>query len=644
MALSGPQSRESRAGAVASSPISQFRNPQRRSATARSAVIAMLALLALPAGASALVIHGGPFYAGSGGVTGTCSVAGNACLTAGATVSCTGLNPGAFENLYFGIRNDVFVNGVKEVGNAGPVAGTDQFKTGTASISYTGTTTVHNVLTGTNQAVNTKLLLTVTAGSAVVVTTGGTPANNTRGDIDRVFNVTSTSLTVKVNVFGALSPGSPTLGSCPTVFDPTHTTDVTDRDVSHVDLGFYFENFATPTVTNTRTATFTVTETPTHTETFTPTPTSTPTVTSTPTETQTATQTETATETPTATPTWTPRCGDAIVNAGEDCDEGGNNGLSTSCCSLTCTFRAGGQPCRPVGGPCDIAENCTGSSGSCPADLKSSASCRAAAGVCDVAESCDGFNDDCPADAKSTASCRASTDVCDPAESCDGVNNDCPADFVQPDNAACDDGVFCDGADTCQSGLCTHAGDPCIGSFCDEGSDSCLPSQCATSPAGGCRAALKSLLLIKNKTDNNKDKLVWKWLKGAPTTQPEFGDPTTTAAYSLCIYAGTAESLVATIDVPPSGTKWTAVSFKGYKYTDPAGTAGGAQKIKLKGSTANKSKVLLKGSGAALPDPLDSNLLVLPLRVQLVNQSNAICFESDFSSATATATKFKAKQ
>src|SRR5262249_3564070 len=99
-----------------------------------------IALLGVTTSASGLTLSGGPFYAGSGGVTGTCTGSGNACTTAGATVVCSGLNPGSFQDLYYGIRNDVFVNGVKEVGTAGPVALVDEFKSGTGSISYTGTT------------------------------------------------------------------------------------------------------------------------------------------------------------------------------------------------------------------------------------------------------------------------------------------------------------------------------------------------------------------------------------------------------------------------------------------------------------------------------------------------------------------------
>ena len=865
MTLVGPQRGKSAANPVA-----------RRTTVTWGALFAAIALLGASSSASALTIHGGPFYAGAGGVTGSCTVSGNACLTAGATVTCTGLNPASFSNLYFGIRNDQSVNGVKEVGTAGPVAGVDQFKvgSGTGPITYTGTTTVHNNITGgTNPlAVNTKLSLNVTAGTVSVVTTGGTPANNSNGDIDRVFKVTSTGVTMVVQVQAALSPGAPSAGSCPTVFDPTHTTDVTDRDVSRVDLGFYFENLPTPTATSTVTRTFTNTAT------------------------RTATPTETSTQTPTQTPTPTPFCGDGITNGSEDCDLGGSNGSSTTCCTGTCTFRDSSETCRPSAGVCDNADNCTGSSATCPADAKSSAlcrasagvcdnddfcdgvnddcptdgkstavcragsgdvcdpdescdginddcptdtfssssvtcraaagvcdlaencpgtptdpcpadakssaECRASAGVCDLAESCDGVNDDCPADAKSsaqcrgsagvcdladncdgvnddcpadakstglcrasagvcdladncdgvgddcpadaksTAVCRAAADVCDVAESCDGVGNNCPADAFEPastvcraasggqicdavenctgssaacppdqvassstvcrpaagacdlvencdgstincpadakstavcraasgvcdvaescdgsgntcppnafvaDNTPCSDGVFCNGAETCQLGYCAPGTDPCTGAtpICDESTDMCKASNCATSPMAGCRLANKSLLLLKNKLDDNKDKLVWKWIKGAMTTQAEMGDPITTDSYILCIYSGATEDLVASVEVPPS-TKWAPISDKGYKYFDSAATEDGAQKIKMKGGAAGKSKVLVKGRGTNLPDPLDTAILDVPVKVQFVKEGSSLCFEASYSSPkNSTMSTFKAKQ
>lgn len=167
-------------------------------------------------------------------------------------------------------------------------------------------------------------------------------------------------------------------------------------------------------------------------------------------------------------------------------------------------------------------------------------------------------------------------------------------------------------------------------------------SLCASAPAGGCRTALKSILVIKDNTDNTKDKLVYKWIKGANTSQAEFGDPTvplTGANYALCIYEnGTpmGEALVG------PGPNWSVVSTKGWKFLDQAGSQDGIQKVTLKASTSGKSKALVKGKGSLLPDP--SPPLTLPVKVQLVNSASGICWESEFTSFIKNeAGKFKAK-
>ena len=67
-------------------------------------------------------------------------------------------------------------------------------------------------------------------------------------------------------------------------------------------------------------------------------------------------------------------------------------------------------------------------------------------------------------------------------------------------------------------------------------------SLCASTPAIGCRTAAKSILVVKDNATDTKDKLIWKWIKGASTTQAEFGDPTvpvTGANIALCVYDNT---------------------------------------------------------------------------------------------------------
>jgi hypothetical protein len=168
----------------------------------------------------------------------------------------------------------------------------------------------------------------------------------------------------------------------------------------------------------------------------------------------------------------------------------------------------------------------------------------------------------------------------------------------------------------------------------------------ACSLLSGCRDPGKSLLLIKDSENEATDKLLWKWLKGAATTTDDFGVPTGTSAYTLCVYAGTAA--IVEVAVPADAMKWQAVGDKGWKFNDPAAT-GGVQKVLLKSGAAGKSKIVLKGKGATLPDP-GSALPVLPaefpISVQLQRNGTALCWESSFAEADVkknTGDLFKAK-
>lgn len=221
---------------------------------------------------------------------------------------------------------------------------------------------------------------------------------------------------------------------------------------------------------------------------------------------------------------------------------------------------------------------------------------------------------------------------------------------------SCGDGIL-DGGETCDDGN-TANGD-CCSSTCqlDVATTPCTASVCETGQCDGlgtcvfsirttCKSALKSLLLVKNDaSDDTKDKLIWKWIKGAQTDVSEFGVPTGTTNYTLCVYAGTAAIIDADVasNVDSGSPLWTSTST-GFKYKDKPGSSDGVQKVILKAGAANKSKALLKGKGSGLPDP-PAGPFTLPVTAQLIN-SDDVCFEGVFDTGDIIkneAEQFKAK-
>lgn len=163
----------------------------------------------------------------------------------------------------------------------------------------------------------------------------------------------------------------------------------------------------------------------------------------------------------------------------------------------------------------------------------------------------------------------------------------------------------------------------------------------------GCRQATKSKLNYKGNTNDLKDKLKWKWGKGNATTQAEFGNPTASADYELCIFGETSGEPTLLVGAQvPAGTDWKALGSKGYKYTDLAAGQAGVKGILLKGGAEGKAKLLVKGAGMDLGDPiLPLGVGTTGIRAQLSNQANGLCWESEFplSSITADDTRIKAK-
>ncbi len=650
----------------------------------RLALAGVFLLFWLSSSASALIISGGPVYSLPGG--GSCTASGTASATGGATVSCTGINLGAYTRVYFGIKNNTVPNGNTMTGSA-PVAGSGAIFTwlsNTAnSITYQSTTTVADQVNG-SQTVSNRLVLTRTLGTATVVSTGGNPANNTRGDIERLFEITSGStFTVRVDV-QASNPIFPGLGvnALPAVYDPTRTPLSGASDISRVDVAFYYSE-----------------------------------------------------------------CGDGVLDSPEQCDLGGANGSATSCCTSTCTFRAAGQLCRPgAGPPCDSNEFCTGAGSSCPADdapINSGVVCRTGSGdscdqnetctgtpgqgcpaddaplntgvvcrvgsiggVCDQPETCTGVpgatcpTDDapgnlnmvcrtgsgdmcdpdelctgvpgqgCPADvvANPTTVCRAgSGDSCDPDELCTAMPGQaCPADVVQPAGTLCRAAVDgCDVAEQCSgtalqacpangfapastpcnvdADICTT--DACNGTGgcayvedldCDDGSactqDDCDPvngCEFSGAPSNTCVSATKATFKYKDNALDKRDKVTFLW-KGGPAVIGDMGDPTQTTDYELCVYDNTGVQLAMSV---PSGSGWSTLGKpsdpRGFKFKDKTQSNDGVKLIRTKASNLDKALAKLVASKDNLPDTA-SLPFQYPVTAQLY-AAGGMCWEAEFN-------------
>lgn len=170
-------------------------------------------------------------------------------------------------------------------------------------------------------------------------------------------------------------------------------------------------------------------------------------------------------------------CDDMVDCTDDSCDE-----VTDTCSSIpsdvNCDdglFCNGNETCDAVldclAGtfPCDDMVDCTDdacdeNTDTC-SSLPNDANCDDGL-FCNGSESCDAVLD-----------CMGGTAPCDDGvdctvDICDEVGDVC---VFTPDDLFCDDGVFCNGAETCDAVLdCQPSVDPCAPLICDEGSDSCL--------------------------------------------------------------------------------------------------------------------------------------------------------------------------
>ena len=291
----------------------------------------------------------------------------------------------------------------------------------------------------------------------------------------------------------------------------------------------------------------------------------------------------------------TPACGDAVVDDGEQCDDG--NTTDGDCCSSTCQLEPPGAQTCDDGRYCTVDYACGGGG------------CLAIPRDCDDANPCT-------------------------YDYCDELANTCGHAGVSS-FTACDDGLYCTVFDHCD-GVSACTADPrncddgtvCTVDSCDEGAQTCINAVLA--PNAGCKHAESSKLLLKDDPGNpNRRVLLWKWLHGDETTPADVGMPDAYSdeGMSLCVYDET-DQLVSSPNAA-GGYPWKRLG-SGYRYSDRAAYNAGMSRALLKYGDAGRAKVLVKAKGTYLTLP------TLPrgtatLRLQLRKQSGPACWESTFT-------------
>jgi cysteine-rich repeat protein len=207
----------------------------------------------------------------------------------------------------------------------------------------------------------------------------------------------------------------------------------------------------------------------------------------------------------------------------------------------------------------------------------------------------------------------------------------------------------------CVDGTCSGSSNLCgdgtvqggCGEQCDDGNllpdDGCSPTctlePCGALPATGCRAPFtggKALLKAKATVDSAKHQLQWKWAAGTATTLEDFGSPTTTASYSLCLYdtgQDPGQQLISTTTIPAGGLCggkpcWKASGTSGFGFKSKTLTADGAAQLKLKAGVDGKAAIQFMGKGANFQMPA-LGTLAGPIVVQLTNST--VCWQATYS-------------
>ena len=206
------------------------------------AIIVPMLFLSHASTASAITIDVGPVYTPPG--AGTETVSGSPDVAGGMTISYAGIDLSQTENLYFGMRDDLWPNGFSA--NGGAITGSELFifsppPVGGNTLNYFGLTTIETLNQGPTE-MPTWMVMTFSGpfGSTVHDST-----TMSYGDVGAMWHVES-DFSVTIEMFAqVVEAGDPNFGNWEPARDLYNRLDCPVTGCagsgSSVDWGFYYE-------------------------------------------------------------------------------------------------------------------------------------------------------------------------------------------------------------------------------------------------------------------------------------------------------------------------------------------------------------------------------------------------------------------
>jgi hypothetical protein len=162
---------------------------------------------------------------------------------------------------------------------------------------------------------------------------------------------------------------------------------------------------------------------------------------------------------------------------------------------------------------------------------------------------------------------------------------------------------------------------------------------CGPEPAVGCRKSLAphaSLLMVRDKTPDTHDQLIWQWKKGEATSKSDFGDPRATTNYAVCIYdrSGGTPTLVSAADIPAAsrcgGEHCWRQSSVGFRYRANKRTGAAITTLVLRAGPQGGALILVKAGGEPLQMPSLPFAQDPSITVQVKNDLG-FCWDADYT-------------